>query len=109
MISEVPKTVTNKPRTILPVTISSKINQPQNIPKKGIRKVTEVATVAPDRWMSLKNRTKAKAVQKSARVMTLSQLLADGIVSGNRTKAKGIITNPAPKRLPAEPTRGRTF
>lgn len=59
--------------------------------------------------MSLKNRTKAKAVQKSARVMTLSQLLADGIVSGNRTKAKGIITNPAPKRLPAEPTKGRTF
>ena len=41
--------------------------------------------------------------------MTLSQLLADGIVSGNQTKAKGIIINPAPKRLPAEPTKGRTF
>ena len=41
--------------------------------------------------------------------MTLSQLLADGIVSGNRIKARGIITNAAPKRLPAEPTRGRTF
>lgn len=49
VISEVPKSVTNKPNTILPVTISPKINQPQKIPKKGIRKVTEVATVAPDR------------------------------------------------------------
>ena len=49
VISEVPKSVTNKPNTILPVTTSSKINQPQKIPKKGIRNVTEVATVAPDR------------------------------------------------------------
>ena len=49
VISEVPKRVTNKPNTILPVTTSSKINQPQKIPKKGIKNVTEVATVAPDR------------------------------------------------------------
>ena len=71
--------------------------------------MTDVATVAPDRWINLKNNTKAKAVQKSARAIALNQLLNGGMLPGKRVNANGINTSPAPNKLPAEPTSCRTF
>ncbi len=44
-----------------------------------MRKVTDVATVAPERWINLKKNTKASEVQKSARTIALPQLTGEGI------------------------------
>jgi len=90
------------------VTVSSRKSQPQKIPKKGMRKVTEVATVAPERWMRRKKKMNASAVQMSASAMPLSQLRVEGMLSGNESMAQGMSTSPAPSKLPEEATSGLT-
>ena len=71
--------VTTSPAIICGVTSSSRNNHPQKIAKNGMRKVNDVATVAPELWINLKKNTKASEVQKSARTIALPQLTGEGI------------------------------